>query len=80
MLPGIVRGVVLRLADEQGLTAEERALLPEDLAGAEEAFVTNSLIGLRALGRLDGTPVGGGGEEPVVAALRRAYADHLAAG
>ena len=77
VLPGIVRRVVLRLAAGQGLPAEERALSPEDLTGVEEAFVTNSLIGLRALGMLDGTPVGGGGQGPVVGVLRRAYQDYV---
>lgn len=45
-LPGITRGRVLGLAREAGFTAVEGELTPSDLAGAEEVFLTNSLIGI----------------------------------
>jgi len=48
-LPGIVRRRLL----DQG-TVAERSLTPEDLAGAHAMFLTNSLIGVLPVGRVDG--------------------------
>jgi len=72
-LPGIVRAEVLRIAraSEQGCVEGE--LEPDDLARAEEAFLTNSRIGVAALVELDGRPVGDGGPGPLTARLRAEF-------
>ncbi|MFB0528217.1 MAG: aminotransferase class IV, partial [bacterium] len=44
LLPGITRGVVLELATSLGLKAYKRKVSLDELMGAEEAFLTNSLI------------------------------------
>lgn len=49
LLPGVARAWVL----EQG-AAEEAVLYPEDLARCEEAFVTNSLMGVMPVRSIDG--------------------------
>lgn len=46
-LPGIVREKVVKMAREAGMALEERELRVEELSRAEEAFATNSLIGIR---------------------------------
>ena len=49
LLPGVARAWVL----EQG-AAEEAVLYPEDLERCEEAFVTNSLMGVMPVCAIDG--------------------------
>jgi 4-amino-4-deoxychorismate lyase len=51
---GIMRHVVMREAARAGIPTEEAALGSEDLARAQELFLTNALIGLRPVGTLDG--------------------------
>jgi branched-subunit amino acid aminotransferase/4-amino-4-deoxychorismate lyase len=72
-LPGIVRGKVLELAGHLGLRVEEGQLTLEDLAGADEAFVTNSLVGLRPLGSIDGRILAAPG--PATLLLQEAWTD-----
>ena len=52
LLPGIVRGAIL--GGRCGVTAEERSLVWEELIGADEVFVTNSLMGVMPVRGLDG--------------------------
>ncbi len=59
-LPGVVRAEVLRLARADGIDCVEGRLGAGDLRRAEEAFLTNSRIGVTALTVLDGQPVGDG--------------------
>ena len=54
-LPGTVRRRLL----EMGLVAE-RSLAPEELREAREVLLTNSLIGVLAVGRIDGREIGTG--------------------
>lgn len=62
ILPGTARAVVLELAAELGIAAEERPLRLEELSGADEVFLTSSLRGIRPVRQLDGENVGGGEE------------------
>jgi branched-chain amino acid aminotransferase len=57
VLPGIARRVVLERAAALRILAEEASLLPADLAGAGEIFLTNSLFEIRSVGRLDGREI-----------------------
>jgi len=59
-LPGIVRAEVLRVAPSVGLDVAVEPLTTGILREAEEAFLTNSRIGVVPLVELDGSPVGGG--------------------
>jgi branched-chain amino acid aminotransferase len=47
-LPGAMRALVLSLAPQAGLTPVERSLFAENIAEAEEVFLTNSIRGLTA--------------------------------
>jgi para-aminobenzoate synthetase / 4-amino-4-deoxychorismate lyase len=53
ILPGIGRAAVLGLAGELGIEAQERRLGLEELRGAEEAFLTSSVRGVRPVRRID---------------------------
>lgn len=59
---GIMRGLVLEAASASGVLARETVLRCADLAGAEEAFLTNAVRGLVPVRRLAGAPL----EEPAI--------------
>jgi len=52
LLPGVTRNVVLGLARRAGLTVRETRLTPADLAGADELFLTSSVMEILPVGRL----------------------------
>jgi 4-amino-4-deoxychorismate lyase len=54
---GVMRHVVLAAAADAGIAAEESVLDSQDLAGAQEVFLTNALMGIRPVRELDGRPV-----------------------
>ncbi|APG27512.1 hypothetical protein A7E78_06440 [Syntrophotalea acetylenivorans] len=53
VLAGIIRRQVLLAAADRGLSAEERPISEEDLFNADEAFLTNSLIGLLPIAQIE---------------------------
>jgi branched-chain amino acid aminotransferase len=72
-LAGITRAHVL------GLGAVERVLSREDLAHADEAFLTSSTREIQPLVAIDGRPVGSGQPGPVTAQLAADYSALVAA-
>ena len=50
---GVMRRVVLREARQAGVPARECELRAQDVQDAEEVFLTNALIGIRPVSRLD---------------------------
>ncbi len=73
ILPGITRGVVLELARENGIPVDERPILVEELADADELFFTGTTSEVRPTTQVDGRPVGDGRVGPVTRALARAF-------
>lgn len=73
ILEGTVRRRLLALAREHGLPAEERTLLPADLAAADELFLCSSVRGLLPVRTLDGVPVGTGAPGPVTQRLHALF-------
>ena len=74
-LPGVTRAVVLGLAAAAGIAIEETTIAPHRLGRAAEAFLTNSLIGVRPLVAVDGRTIGGGEPGPITRAIELAYAE-----
>jgi branched-chain amino acid aminotransferase len=70
-LPGITRGMILHLAKELSVQVSETRLAIADLAKAEEAFLTNSLLEIVPIRRVDGREVPTG---TVTQRFRDAYA------
>ena len=71
VLPGTVRGLVLaELAPQMGLTAVECPVRTEELATADEAFLTSALLGVMPLTEVDGLPVGTGRPGPISSGLK----------
>jgi 4-amino-4-deoxychorismate lyase len=50
---GVMREQVIGLAQQARIQIEERALRPDDLLGATEAFTTNAVRGIRPIVSLD---------------------------
>jgi branched-subunit amino acid aminotransferase/4-amino-4-deoxychorismate lyase len=67
------RAAVLELAGALDLSPIETPLERGDLWRAQEAFLSNSLIGLRPLVEVDGKALGEGRPGPVTERLRKAY-------
>jgi branched-chain amino acid aminotransferase len=73
VLPGVARRTVLEEAERLGTPAMERSLTPEELATADEVFLTNVVTGVVPVTTLSGDPIGLGVFGPVTAGLARAY-------
>lgn len=72
ILEGVTRGIVLRLARELGLPAEERPLRPGDLEEADELFLTSTVREILPVARLGERPVGRGAPGETTRRLHRA--------
>jgi branched-subunit amino acid aminotransferase/4-amino-4-deoxychorismate lyase len=57
VLPGITRAVVLEIAEGLGIPIVERPLRIDDLLSADEVFVTNSLMEIASIVRVEREPV-----------------------
>ena len=59
-LPGVTRRCLLELAAARGIAVREAPVLPEDLGAADEAFLTNTVVGVAGLTSLEGRSIGSG--------------------
>lgn len=73
VLPGIVRQKVIELARENDIEVVERECVIDDVMGAEEIFLTNSIMELMPVGRIERHAVGRERPGPVYQQLRDAY-------
>jgi branched-chain amino acid aminotransferase len=73
ILPGVTRETVLEICRELGQSACEGRLELEELRGADEAFITNSVMEVMPVRTLAGKPVGTGRPGPVYRRIREAY-------
>jgi branched-chain amino acid aminotransferase len=72
-LPGITRARLLELAADDGLSTLQAPLEIDVLMGADEAFVTNAVQGVRSLRAIDGAAIGKPDAEGVFARLAGLY-------
>ncbi|MBY0297809.1 MAG: D-amino-acid transaminase [Methylobacterium sp.] len=79
ILPGITRRAVLRLAEEAGLTIEERPFSLEEAFAAAEAFFTSASAFVMPVIEIDGRRIGGGQPGPLTRRLRGLYLEMAAA-
>ena len=73
ILEGVTRGVVLALARSEGLQVEEVWFEPDELRGAEEAFLTSTHREILPITRVGETPVGDGRPGPTTRRLHAAF-------
>jgi branched-chain amino acid aminotransferase len=77
ILDGITRAKVLELARGAGITVVERRIQPDELRGADEAFLTSATRGVLPIATIDDHPVGAGVPGPITRRLMALY-DELA--
>lgn len=76
LLPGITRGALISLIEEQDLRLEERAFTLEEASSAAEAFVTSSTSFVYPVVTLDGRAIGDGAPGRLTLRLRELYIEH----
>lgn len=73
LLPGITRALVMEAAEQLGIQVVERRMSPEDIANADEAFITSTIREVVPVVSIDGYAVGDGGVGETTRALHRAF-------
>ena len=74
ILPGITRGLVLRLSARAGVPVREHTLRRDDLARVSELFLTGTTSEVLPIVRVDGRPIADGKQGAVTRRLQEAYA------
>jgi branched-chain amino acid aminotransferase len=77
ILDGITRELVLLLARENGIPADEGLYRTEDLLRADECFLTNTSIEVLPVTRINHAPVGSGMPGPLTTRLRALFKAHI---
>ncbi|HIE65636.1 MAG: aminotransferase class IV [Nitrospira sp.] len=80
ILEGITRGVVLGLAKKTGISLKKGCYLPEELLGAEEAFLTNTGLELMPLTKVNGKKIGTGLPGGMTRRLHQAFKEVVGLG
>ncbi|MDB4614505.1 aminotransferase class IV [bacterium] len=73
VLGGITASVVCEIAIAEALSIERVDLRPADLANADEAFTTSSVIGICPVSRYDDQPIGNACPGPMTSRLTQAF-------
>jgi D-alanine transaminase len=73
ILPGITRGLVLRLSARAGVPVREQMLRRDDLVKVSELFLTGTTTEVLPIVRVDGRPVADGRPGGVTRRLQEAY-------
>ena len=74
ILPGITRGLILRLAKQAGIPVQEHVLKRDDLGRVSELFLTGTTSEILPIVRVDKNPIGDGKPGPITRRLQEAYA------
>ena len=74
VLPGIVRGRVLAICGQLGISSEARRVTLDELRGAGEVFVTSSVRGVVPVTGVDGAPRDAG---PITSRIATAYVTQM---
>src|SRR5262249_52746839 len=74
ILPGITRGLIVRLTAQAGIPVREQVLKRSDLAHVSELFLTGTTAEVLPIVRVDGQPIIGGQPGPVTRRLQQVYA------
>jgi branched-chain amino acid aminotransferase len=77
VLDGVTRGIIIRLARENGFSVEERCPEISELAKADEAFITSSWKEVMPVVRVGDTVIGDGKPGPVAGRLRQLFQANL---
>lgn len=72
-LPGITRKIVIRLLKKMKIPSQQRRIMPHELFEADEIFLTNSVIEVVAVTRLNKKPVAEGKAGPWTKKIMAVY-------
>jgi branched-chain amino acid aminotransferase len=73
LLEGVTRAFIFEIGRELGIEVREETLLPDDLATADEMFITSTTRELSPVVNVDGRTVGSGRPGPVTRRLLERY-------
>ena len=73
VLPGVTRAIVLELAQAGGIPADEAPCSIDDLLDADEVFLTNAIMEVMPVSRVERRGIGGEKPGDVTRALAEAY-------
>jgi D-alanine transaminase len=79
ILPGITRGLILRLAAQARIPVREQVLKRDELAEVSELFLTGTTAEVMPIVRVDGQPVADGRPGPVTRRLQEVYTEAVRA-
>jgi D-alanine transaminase len=77
ILPGITRGLIVRLANRARLPLCEQSLTQKDLARVSELFLTGTTSEVLPIVTVDGKRIGNGKPGPITRRLQEAYAEEV---
>jgi D-alanine transaminase len=80
ILPGVTRRAVMRLAEAESITVEERPFTVAEAQGAREAFLTAASAFVLAVVEIDGRQIGDGRPGPIGKLLRQLYVEEARKG
>lgn len=75
ILPGVTRSVVLELAGQLNIRVVERSISLDEVYSADEAFLTNSLMGIMPLTEVNNRALGSGGIGALTKRVMDSYSD-----
>ncbi len=75
VLPGVTRGAVLELAAREGIAVAERPVTVDEVLDADELFLTNSMMGVMPVVRIERWPLGGERPGEITRRIAAGYAD-----
>jgi len=76
ILPGITREIVFEVGARLGIPIREQRLLPADLTGADEAFLTSSTRDVLPICSVSGQPIGSGRAGPVTLRILEGFREY----
>ena len=77
VLKGVTRDIIITLARENGFTVEERCPREEELAQADEAFITGSVKEILPVVRVGSQKIGSGRPGPAVQRLQHIFLQNM---
>jgi branched-chain amino acid aminotransferase len=72
-LEGITRQAVLALAKKEKIACQQANFTLQDLYNADEAFLTNSLMGIMPVGSIEGIKIASAGNDSITSLLMNKY-------
>ena len=77
VLPGIARGLVLQIASDVGIEREECPLMIDDLLDADEVLLTNAIMQVMPVVRVERRDIGQGRVGPISKRLYQEYRNRV---